>query len=100
DNGAGLHAATRGQSTPILSNLAQKVAPRHSWDDLILPADALAQLREISAQVEHSHRVYEAWGFGRKLTAGRGVIALFAGNSGTGKTMAAGVMANALGLDL
>lgn len=97
---ADLSAAARGQSTPILSGLAQKISSPYAWDDLVLPEDALAQLREISAQVEHRHRVYEAWGFARRLALSSGVVALFAGNSGTGKTMAAGIMANSLGLDL
>jgi SpoVK/Ycf46/Vps4 family AAA+-type ATPase len=95
-----LHAAARNQSTPILSGLARKITPHYRWDDLILPADALDQLQEISARVEHRYSVYESWGFERKLSLSRGVIALLAGNSGTGKTMAADVMANALGLDL
>ncbi len=95
-----LHASARSQSAPILSGLARKIVPHYHWDDLVLPGDALEQLREISARVEHRHRVYEAWGFERKLSLSRGVIALLAGNSGTGKTMAAEVMANALGLDL
>jgi len=97
---ADLNAAARGQSTPILSGLAQKVSSPYAWSDLVLPDDALAQLREIAAQVEHRHRVYETWGFSRRLALSSGVVALFAGNSGTGKTMAAGIMANALGLDL
>ncbi len=95
-----LHAAARSQSTPILSGLARKITPHYRWDDLVLPNDALEQLREISARVEHRHKVYESWGFERKLSLSRGVIALLAGNSGTGKTMAADVMANAVGLDL
>lgn len=95
-----LYAAARSQSTPILSGLARKVAPHYRWDDLVLPPDALDQLHEIAAQVTHRHRVYEQWGFERKLSLSHGVIALFAGNSGTGKTMAADVMANTLGLDL
>lgn len=95
-----LYAAARSQSTPILSGLARKVTPHYRWDDLVLPPDALDQLHEISAQVTQRHRVYEQWGFERKLSLSHGVIALFAGNSGTGKTMAADVMANALGLDL
>ncbi|MEX1103989.1 MAG: ATP-binding protein, partial [Dehalococcoidia bacterium] len=95
-----LHASARSQSAPILSSLARKITPHYHWDDLVLPGDALEQLREISSRVEHRHRVYEAWGFERKLSLSRGVIALLAGNSGTGKTMAAEVMANALGLDL
>lgn len=95
-----LFDAARGQSTPILSGLAQKVTSRFTWDDLVLPSDGVEQLKEIAARVEYQHRVLETWGFEKKLDLGRGTIALFAGNSGTGKTMAAGVMANSLALDL
>jgi SpoVK/Ycf46/Vps4 family AAA+-type ATPase len=52
------------------------------------------------AFVEHRHLVYDIWGLGRRLAMGKGLMALFAGNSGTGKTMAADVMAGTLGLDL
>jgi SpoVK/Ycf46/Vps4 family AAA+-type ATPase len=70
------------------------------WDDIVLPEDSLAQLREICQRVAHRHRVLGEWGFDRKLSLGKGVNALFAGPSGTGKTMAAEIIANALGLDL
>src|SRR5207245_5286096 len=68
--------------------------------DIVLPADAIAQLREITAQVGHRATVYDTWGFGAKLTRGSGISALFSGASGTGKTMAAEVLANELRLDL
>lgn len=95
-----LYAGARARSAPILSSLAQKVARFKTWDDLILEPDPLAQLREVCAMVEHRHQVYDSWGFGKKLANGMGVVALFAGQSGTGKTMAAGVIAGELGLDL
>lgn len=95
-----LHRGARTQSAPILSDLAKKITPHYTWDDIILPRDAQEQLREMCAHVEYSHVVYETWGLGRKLASGKGVIALFAGQSGTGKTMAADVMAGALQLDL
>jgi AAA+ superfamily predicted ATPase len=95
-----LYAAARTQSTPILNDLARKIVPHYAWDDLILPEDPREQLREICAQMEHRHQVYETWGMGRKLAMGKGLMALFAGNSGTGKTMAADVIAGTLGLDL
>lgn len=95
-----LYAAARARSTPILNSLARKITPHYAWDDIVLPGDTLQQLREICAHVEHRHLVYETWGFERKLALGKGAIALFAGQSGTGKTMAADIMAGALGLDL
>ena len=95
-----LYAAARARSAPILSSLASKVTHHKQWEDLILEEDPLAQLQELCAMVEHRHRVYDEWGFGQKLSSGKGVVSLFAGQSGTGKTMGAGVIASALGLDL
>lgn len=95
-----LYGAARTQSTPILSDLARKIVPHYAWDDIVLPLDARDQLREMCAHIEHRHQVYEVWGLGAKLAMGKGLMALFAGNSGTGKTMAADVMAGTLGLDL
>ncbi len=95
-----LHAACRAQSDPKLSTLARKIRPVHTWKDIVLPADALAQLGEMCQRVAQSYRVLGEWGFATKLSTGRGVNALFAGPSGTGKTMAAGILANELGLEL
>ncbi|GAB4324320.1 MAG: ATP-binding protein [Dehalococcoidia bacterium] len=95
-----LYAAAREQSMPILNDLATKIAPHYRWDDIVLPADTRAQLKEMCAHIEHKHLVYDTWGFGKKLAMGKGLMALFAGNSGTGKTMAADVIAGTLGLDL
>lgn len=95
-----LAAACRSQSNQNLGDLAVKVDPRYSWDDLVLPEAKTAQLREICSQVRHHHRVYELWGFGRKLAHGKGLSALFAGPPGTGKTMAAEVLAGEVGLGL
>ncbi|MCP4663259.1 MAG: ATP-binding protein, partial [bacterium] len=95
-----LHAACRGQSNPRLSELAIKIEPRYGWDDIVLPAPALAHLGEICHQVRQRHRVFGDWGFDRKLSHGKGLSALFSGAPGTGKTMAAEVLAHELGLDL
>lgn len=97
---ADLFTAARAHSNQKLSALAVKIQPRYTWDDIILPADTLAQLREMVNTVRQRPTVYGAWGFDRKLALGKGLNALFAGESGTGKTMAADVMAGALGLDL
>jgi ATPase family associated with various cellular activities (AAA) len=96
----GLWQACREQGGPRLDDLARRIQPRYGWDDIVLPADGLGQLREIAAQVASRPRVYEAWGFGRRLGPSRGISALFAGPSGTGKTMAAEILAGALRLDL
>ncbi len=95
-----LHAACRAQSDPKLNRLARKIRPIHTWKDIVLPADPLAQLGEMCQRVAQSYRVLGEWGFGAKLSTGKGVNALFTGPSGTGKTMAAGILANDLGLDL
>jgi SpoVK/Ycf46/Vps4 family AAA+-type ATPase len=92
--------AARRESGEMLTALARKIAPMHTWDDLVLPDDAFVQLREICQRVAQQHRVMQEWGFGHKLALGRGVNALFAGPSGTGKTTAAEVIASELGLDL
>ncbi|MEU7000219.1 ATP-binding protein [Nonomuraea sp. NPDC046570] len=97
---AELFAAARAQSGHELAALARKSEPVHSWDSLILPEDTLAQLRELRDRVAQRRRVLGEWGFGRALALGRGICALFVGSSGTGKTMAAGVVAAEIGLDL
>jgi hypothetical protein len=83
-----------------LDDLAQRIAPAAVWDDLILPDPQKSLLRQIAAHVRHRLKVYEDWGFAGKGGRGLGISALFAGESGTGKTMAAEVLANALHLDL
>lgn len=95
-----LFAAARAHSSHDLATLARKIEPLYTWDDLVLPTDVQTQLRELCQRVIHRDRVLGQWGFHRKLSLGRGVNALFAGPSGTGKTMATEVIANALGLDL
>ena len=97
---ADLFAAARAQSDQGLAALARKVTPHHRWEDLVLPADRLQQLRDICDHVRHRSVVYEEWGFDRRLSLGKGLSILFAGPSGTGKTMAAEVVAGQLGLDL
>ncbi len=93
-------AACRQQSNQKLGELAVKIEPRFGWDDIILPEDKVAHLRELCSQVRHHYLVFGHWGFGRKLRRGKGVSALFSGRPGTGKTMAAEVVAHDLGLDL
>jgi AAA+ superfamily predicted ATPase len=95
-----LQDACRFHSNQRLVALARKIAPVYGWDDIVLPDDCMAQLREICNHVKYRDRVYGDWGFGRKLALGKGLAVLFAGPSGTGKTMAAGIIAAELGLDL
>ena len=95
-----LQDACRLVSNQRLTTLARKIAPNDRWSDIVLPPDPMAQLREICNHVKYREQVYGDWGFGRKLTLGKGLAVLFAGPSGTGKTMAAGILAAELGLDL
>jgi ATP-dependent 26S proteasome regulatory subunit len=88
------------QVTGNVGPLAQRLSPCYSWDDIVLPAEMMRQLREIADQVATRSQVYGKWGFGARLTRGRGISALFSGPSGTGKTMAAEILARHLKLDL
>ncbi len=97
---ADLNKACRLHSNRRLASLAKKITPHYTWDDIILPPDRLQQLREICNSVKYRALVYSQWGFGRKLSLGKGLNVLFAGPSGTGKTMAAEILAGELGLDL
>ncbi|HWN43891.1 MAG TPA: AAA family ATPase [Thermoanaerobaculia bacterium] len=97
---ADLYAACRLQSSQKLATLAQKIVPRYRWDDIVLPAGRMEQLREICNMLRFRSRVYEDWGFGGKLAMGKGLNVLFSGPSGTGKTMAAEILGSDLGLDL
>jgi hypothetical protein len=85
---------------PAHSELLHLLPCPFGWDDLVVPADVLAQLREFEAQVRFRWDVYEDWGFARLTPLGNGIAALFGGPSGTGKTMAAQVLARSLELDL
>jgi SpoVK/Ycf46/Vps4 family AAA+-type ATPase len=97
---ADLAAAARQEVRRDPGTLARRVAPFYSWNDLVLPADQIAQLKELCRQARLRHVVYGDWGFDRKLSLGKGLSALFSGPPGTGKTMAVEVIANDLGLEL
>ena len=97
---AELAQAARQQVARDPGTLARKLTPLHTWSDLVLSADPLAQLKELCRQVRFRHVVYDDWGFDQKLSLGKGLSALFSGPPGTGKTMAVEVIANDLGLEL
>ncbi|MFI5771894.1 ATP-binding protein [Streptomyces sp. NPDC051658] len=90
----------RAQNAAGLDRLARRIEPTVTWNDLVLPPDTHAQLRELTARARHRDRVLGEWGMRPGGGRGRGVSALFAGDSGTGKTMSAEVIAADLGLDL
>jgi hypothetical protein len=100
DLGDRLWYACRIQARPRLDELARRIEPAATWEDLVLPESLLQILREIGVHLRQSSKVYGSWGFGSKGSRGLGISALFAGDSGTGKTMAAEVLANDLKLDL
>jgi hypothetical protein len=87
-------------SRPRLDALAERLDPKATWNDIVLPEQELSLLWELAGQVEQRARVYDEWGFRRRMNRGLGISALFAGESGTGKTMAAEVLANHLRLNL
>lgn len=92
--------ACRIQARPRLDALAQRITPKVDWDDLVLPTAQEQMLHEIAAHVRQRATVYQSWGFARKNARGLGISALFAGSSGTGKTLAAEVLALELRLDV
>jgi hypothetical protein len=95
-----LWAACLKTTAPRMDRLAQRLEPLATWDDIVLPDDQLALLRQLAGQVAQRLRVYDEWGFRRRMNRGLGISALFTGESGSGKTMAAEVIANELKLNL
>jgi hypothetical protein len=95
-----LWAACRRVARPRLEMLAERIEPAASWADLILPDLQMQMLRQLAAQSRHRLTVYEQWGFAARGRRGLGLSALFCGPSGTGKTLAAEVLAAELRLDL
>jgi hypothetical protein len=92
--------ACLASTRPRMDALAQRLEPKVTWGQLVLGTTELALLHQIADQVRQRSTVYEAWGFSRRMSRGLGISALFAGPSGTGKTMAAEVLANELRLNL
>ncbi len=88
------------QTRPRLDMLAQRIVPKARWEDIVLPDSEMAQLREIAAQVENRGTVYDEWGWRDRMSRGLGTTVLFGGDSGTGKTFSAEILANHLNLNL
>ena len=97
---AGLWSHCRRHQRARLDGLAQRIETSAGWEDLVLPPAQTALVRGLAAQLRHRATVHERWGFAAKSPRGLGLAALFWGPSGTGKTLAAEVAANALDLDL
>lgn len=97
---ADLVRGARAQNTSGLIRLARRIEPAVSWEDLVLPNQTMGQLREIAVRARHRTRVIDEWRMRPGGGRGRGITVLFAGDSGTGKTMSAEVIAAELGLDL
>jgi len=95
-----LLASCRAGARGALDTLAQRIPPRARWNDIVLPETGLESLHAIAAQVRQQGKVLERWGFAAQTSRGLGISALFHGASGTGKTLAAEVLAHDLGLDL
>lgn len=95
-----LYKGCRTSSNHKLISLSRKIEPKYFWEDIVLPKERLTQLKEICSYVKYKLVVYEDWGFGEKISLGKGLNALFFGPSGTGKTMAAEIIAKDLQLDL
>lgn len=95
-----LYAACRAHSNQKLTELSRKIQPKFKWNDIVLPENKKAQLKEIINYFKYKQIVYRNWGFDCKLSLGKGLSVLFSGPSGTGKTMAAEITAGELQLDL
>jgi hypothetical protein len=93
-------SACLARTRPRLDALAERIESIATWEDIVLPDNEMNLLRQIADQVEQRSKVYDEWGFREKMNRGLGISALFAGESGTGKTMAAEVIANDLHLNL
>lgn len=95
-----LYRVARQHSMHDLDKLAQKVVNRYRWEDLVLPPHTERNVRELIAAIRNRHRVYGEWNMGWRSGNAQGLIALFSGASGTGKTITASVIANEIGFDL
>jgi len=88
------------RSAGELGDLAEQLEPAATWDDIVLPAETMRELRTVAAHVTHQGRIYAEWSFEERFTRGGGVVTLLSGPSGTGKTMAAEIIAAETGMEL
>ncbi len=95
-----LRKACQAHTRPRLESLAKRQEATATWDDLVLPDSEATLLRHLVEQVRGRATVLRHWGFAENVTRGSGITALFAGQSGTGKSLAAEVIAGELGLTL
>jgi hypothetical protein len=95
-----LRMAVRNQVALGLAGVARRVSSAMDWDDFVLPNDTLERLEDIIVHMRYSDRVFDEWGFAGRFPYGKGLLCLFSGPPGTGKTMAAGVIAREIGVDL
>jgi len=100
DPGGSLWNSARQSARAAVEGLAQNITPKAGWDDLVLDPGLKQRLRRIASQVRHRSQVYDTWRIGERGPTGMGITALFAGPSGTGKTLAAEVIAHELELDV
>lgn len=95
-----LYYGCKAQSNSSISTLARKIESHYNWEDIVLPVDTKSQLKEVAGNIKYKGVVYSDWGFDRKLSTGKGLNVLFSGPSGTGKTMAAEIIARETQLDI
>jgi DNA polymerase III delta prime subunit len=95
-----IYEGCSAQSAGGLADLAEQLDPAAAWGDIELPEDTVRELRTVAAHVTHQGQIYAEWAFEERFSRGTGVVALFSGPSGTGKTMAAEVLATETGMEL
>ena len=95
-----IHRCCFRQAVHRLGDLARRVRPNFGWDDVVMPEEQKELLRRAVGHIKYKYRVYNQWGFDKKIAYGRGLSVLFAGAPGTGKTMCAQVIATELNMEM